>query len=331
MLNVDWFQPFEHHTYSVGVIYLVLLNLPRAMRYKRENIILVGIIPRPTEPHLTMNSYLSRLVSDLLQLWTGVLLPTSHQLIRAALLAVSCGLPAGRKVCGFLSHSANLGCSRCYCPFSEGFGSRNYSDFERASWQLRSNERHRSDVEEIMRCRTKTQREAKESTLGCRYSVLSHLPYFDPVCMLLIDPMHNLFLGSAKYVAQKIWIGTKILKGPQLAIVHKHLEKVQVPVDIGCLPLRIDTGSTFTAEQWMNWTIYLSIYFLHGLLSWDEIECWRHFVIACRRLCKRYISLDDVTVTDALLVQFCKRMKRLYGTQLFTPNMHPAWSPCSLY
>ena len=64
MLNVDWFQPFEHYTYSAGVIYLVLLNLPRAVRYKRENIILVGIIPGPSEPHLTMNSYLSPLVSD---------------------------------------------------------------------------------------------------------------------------------------------------------------------------------------------------------------------------------------------------------------------------
>ena len=134
--NVDWFQPFEHYTYSVGVICLVL-NLSRAVQYKRENIILVGIIPGPTEPHLTMNSYLTPLVSDILQLWSGVLLPTSHQLIRAALLAVSCDLPAGWKVCGFLSHSANLGCSRCYCPFSEGFGSWNYSDFDRASWQLR--------------------------------------------------------------------------------------------------------------------------------------------------------------------------------------------------
>ena len=32
MLNVDWFQPFERYTYSVGVIYLDLLNLPQAMR-----------------------------------------------------------------------------------------------------------------------------------------------------------------------------------------------------------------------------------------------------------------------------------------------------------
>ena len=26
MLNVDWFQPFEHRTYSVGVMYLSVMN-----------------------------------------------------------------------------------------------------------------------------------------------------------------------------------------------------------------------------------------------------------------------------------------------------------------
>ena len=137
MLNVDWFQPFEHFTYSVGVICLVLLNLPQAVRYKRENIILVGVIPGPSEPPLNINSYLSPLVSNLLQLWTGIHISTS-QLIRAALLAVSCDLPAGRKVCGFLSHSANLGCSCCYCSSSQGFGCQNYSKFDRTSWELRT-------------------------------------------------------------------------------------------------------------------------------------------------------------------------------------------------
>ena len=28
MLNIDWFQPFKHRQYSVGVIYLVIMNLP---------------------------------------------------------------------------------------------------------------------------------------------------------------------------------------------------------------------------------------------------------------------------------------------------------------
>ena len=35
--------------YSVGAIYLIIQNLPRSMRYKRENVILVGLIPGPKE------------------------------------------------------------------------------------------------------------------------------------------------------------------------------------------------------------------------------------------------------------------------------------------
>ena len=37
MLNMDWFQPYKHLTYSVGVIYLSVFNLPRALRYKLQN------------------------------------------------------------------------------------------------------------------------------------------------------------------------------------------------------------------------------------------------------------------------------------------------------
>lgn len=42
-LNIDWFQPYTHTTSSVGVIYITVLNLPRFIRYKRENVILIGI------------------------------------------------------------------------------------------------------------------------------------------------------------------------------------------------------------------------------------------------------------------------------------------------
>ena len=31
MLNIDWFKPFEHMQYSIGVIYLVIQNLPRSV------------------------------------------------------------------------------------------------------------------------------------------------------------------------------------------------------------------------------------------------------------------------------------------------------------
>lgn len=45
-LNVDWFQPFDTgRVHLVGGIYLVINNLPRAIHYKPENAILVGVMP----------------------------------------------------------------------------------------------------------------------------------------------------------------------------------------------------------------------------------------------------------------------------------------------
>ena len=62
MLNVDWFQPFKHSLYSVSALYM--MNLPRSERFKLENVMLVGIIPGPHEPKLTINSYLQPLVAE---------------------------------------------------------------------------------------------------------------------------------------------------------------------------------------------------------------------------------------------------------------------------
>ena len=47
----------------------------------------------------------------------------------------------------------------------------------------------------LNQCQTKKMREAIEFEQGVRYTELSRLPYFDPVSMHLIDPMHNLMLG----------------------------------------------------------------------------------------------------------------------------------------
>lgn len=57
LLNVDWFQPYKHISYSVGAIYLTILNLPRQLRYHREHTLVVGIIPGPHELKLHINSY----------------------------------------------------------------------------------------------------------------------------------------------------------------------------------------------------------------------------------------------------------------------------------
>ena len=65
MMNIDWFQPYKHVSYSVGVIYFVCMNLPGGVRFKTEHVVLAGIIPGPHEPSLDINTYLAPLVDEL--------------------------------------------------------------------------------------------------------------------------------------------------------------------------------------------------------------------------------------------------------------------------
>ena len=117
MMNVDWFQPYKRSPYSIGVIYFAILNLPRHLRFKPENVIAYSFIPGPNEPKGVMNSYLKILVEELKQLWQGVYLSCTGVFtqvrICAAVVLVACDTPATRKVLGFTSHNSIKGCSKC--------------------------------------------------------------------------------------------------------------------------------------------------------------------------------------------------------------------------
>ena len=209
MLNIDWLKPYKHVQYSVGAIYLSIMNLPRQLRFKYENILIIGLIPGPKEQQHDINPFLRPLVSELLRFFDGIEMNVTDEgtmcMIKCVLLCITCDIPAGRKVCGFMGHSAKLGCSKCYKQFSGSFGSKNVSGFNRTNWTPRTEKKHRADVKKIFQCKSKSEQSKLESELGCRYSVLLKLPYFNPIRMCPVNPMHNLYLGTSKHMI-KIWI-----------------------------------------------------------------------------------------------------------------------------
>lgn len=177
-------------------------------------------------------------------------------------------------------------------------------------------------MEKVLKCTTKSAQASQESESGCRYSVLLELPYFDPVRMLPIDPMHNLFLGTGKHMIS-IWLEHGLLTTKEFKIIQESVDRMVVPSDVGRIPLKIASGfSGFKADQFKNWINIYSIPALYDFLSNDHLECWRHFVLACRILCRNTLSHSDLDLADALLLHFCKRVERLYGESVITPNMH---------
>lgn len=209
MLNFDYFQPMKHRKdYSVGVLYLVILNLPRSERFKWENVIVVRIIPSMGREPKSLNEFLRPVVAELKVLWRGLRLTCSLSTVplmfRAALLCTSSDIPASRKLCGLKGHSAELGCSRCKKKFPGSFGEKGIILGLILS------------AKKIKSFKTKTQINKLSKKVGINfYSVLLDLEYFGIIRFCAIDPMHNLFLGTAKYVF-KFWISDGHLSQQQV-------------------------------------------------------------------------------------------------------------------
>lgn len=92
---------------------------------------LTGLIPGPY-------TYLKPFVDECLQFWNGIEMEVNGASLRCDLLCVACDMSAGRKACGFLSHSAALGCARCLKHFPGPFGGLDYSGFDCVNWLLRT-------------------------------------------------------------------------------------------------------------------------------------------------------------------------------------------------
>ena len=87
--------------------------------------------------------------------------------------------------------------------------------------------------------------------------------------MCIIDPMHNWFLGSAKYVMKNIWIEIDILAKHNLTELQHNVDANIVPPDVARIPQKLDSAfSSLTADQLK--TIY-SMPALHEILPQSEL------------------------------------------------------------
>lgn len=268
-------------------------------------------------------------MEELKELWTGIDINCKHHplgkvFVRAALTCCVSDIPATRKLCGFVGHSATLGCSKCAKKFTYVRDERrmNYSGYESEDWPARTLSSHYRECIKHLNAATITEKESIEKEHGIRYSALIELPYFNPIRYAVVDPMHNLFLGTAKRVMQ-VWINQEILRKEHFDAVEQIVSKIKSPHDVGRLPLKISSSfSGFTADQWRNWVNIYSVVSLKSIIHPDHLRCWLLFVRACNMLCTRIITTDAINAAHCYLVEFCRQYTCLYGEENCTPNMH---------
>ena len=327
MLNCDWFQPYNQTQYSVGVLYLTILNLPRQLRFKPENVIIAGIIPGPKEPNQhEMNSYLRPLVKELNMLWTdGFEMKRKAQSFRifAVLLATVCDIPGTQKLCGFVGHASHLCCCKCKknFPYSKELSRVNFSGVELGV--PRNHDEQKRYAKDALKAKTKTERTALELQHGSRFTELMHLPYYDCIKWTIIDPMHNLFLGTAKRILQTQWVDKGLINQNDFATIQDRISACVLPVSVGRIPRKISSAFySLTADEWKNWTLLFSLLMLHDILPPEHLACWKLFVSACQIYCSSFVSIVDIEKAQEYMNAFFQSAETLYGAKFLTLNTH---------
>lgn len=283
-----------------------------------ENIIIIGIIPGPHEPSLTINLYLIPLVAELKSAWVnGIDMKNDKGIsvtVRVALESVNCDISASRKVVGFLAHRAAFGCNKCFKQFTTTASQTNYSGFERQSWLMRSNEQHRRDCKWLERAKTKNSLKKAEARYGVRNLVWLSLPYINPIQHCPIDPMHNLLMGTGKR-AIVIWIKKGLLTHTNMKVIENSCKT---------FPLQLYACELFwlysqSVEELDNCLLQ---YCTEDVLPESDYNCWLLFVRACSLLLSGAITISNIEQADEFLCTFCVRFQELYGEDSCSFNMH---------
>ncbi|RPD54017.1 hypothetical protein L227DRAFT_512414 [Lentinus tigrinus ALCF2SS1-6] len=257
---IDWFSYLRSKvasSYTSCPISLNIVNFPAHLRFRAANLLLLGIIPGPKETGPDETQYFLRVfTNELYRLWRyGVVIPTPKypqgRLVRVILVGVFCDKLAAHKIGGFGPHSHTFFCTLDW--ISRGMKATAKA-FMRNAFPARTDAQHRSFMGEYQALKTPAQREKFAKAYATRWSELSRLPYFDMCRMIVVDPMHNLFLGLAKTHFYHIWVQLGILRpNKELKCFHDLLKDLRLPRKLGRLPHLIGepAGGSLTSEQWL--------------------------------------------------------------------------------
>lgn len=133
------------------------------------------------------------------------------RLLRVALVALVCDKPAAHKIAGYGPTSCTKFCTVCKVTLSDlktpaafvDGGTSSLLDLNSdqmltciPAFPPRTDQEQRALGEVYLRVTQKTARATFITENATRWTQLSRLPYFDLVRQVVIDPMHNLYLGE---------------------------------------------------------------------------------------------------------------------------------------
>lgn len=239
---------------AVTVVYCTVLELSPSLRVRGTGhaTTLLGVLEGPG-PHHTLNPALEFFVAELAELERNPIVFDSKRTVRVRLHLLLGDMPALRKCAAFISHNANVFCTKClanrrdvpdealWIPV-EGHARRTHGSVDR-------------EMTEMTRL-TYQELERHSRIVGHRITVLRKAPSFDLVRGTCSDPMHNVYLGVCASVFKHLVTTYTTLE----AHMRSRLRDVEelLPSDIDRVSSCSSGSSTWFRNLFMYYTPVLS-------------------------------------------------------------------------
>ena len=202
--SADWYNQYHNKISgkkgSDGSVLMTCLNLPPCLRYRTEYAYLAAIIPGDPKDD-RINYFLDIIVDKLSHsyehgtFYKSVGANNGGVLERSILALNIHDLPGARK-CGGL-HSYSSVKHFCYLCHQN---KNDINDLNFRDWRMRDKETHRVVATRWLES-TADERDELYKSNGIRWTPFLRLKYWDPYSFIIIDGMHNLFLGvTANFV-----------------------------------------------------------------------------------------------------------------------------------
>ncbi len=96
--------------------------------------------------------------------------------------------------------------------------------------------------------------------------------------------MHNLYLGTAKHIVKDIWTRQSIISDKDFEVIQERVNSVVAPAGIPHKSTLDLHHSLLTSGKIGLITTHFSLLCTSDFLHGEDLECWRHFVLASRLL-----------------------------------------------
>lgn len=325
--NTDGVKIFKSRKKSsLWPLLMVVNEIPKEHRFKRENMILAGLW-YGSDPDFSM--YLKPFIDDLSDLnEKKFFVEVDNVQLHFTVCAIifSTDTPAKAKVLHCLLFNGFYGCPYCFHPGTNlDEDSMRYPYLEKV--ENRTHELVLSDALKVLNMRA--QGFKCTDVRGIKGPTpLFLLPQFNVVTGSAVDFLHCALHGitgkvdglwfDSKHHYEKFYIG----RPNQIIAVDNNISTIRPPKRFTRYPRSIDDRAFYKASEHLNWLLFYGAACIDGILPNVYLKHFQLFSSAIFMLNKDEISFKELDDAEKKLKQFLKEFPDLYGKNNEVFNVH---------